>query len=53
MPDGIVESVTMHRFIRNISTMISKENLINLHTRYLNFDERAAARKTLYLEVPK
>lgn len=53
MPDGHVESITMHRFVRNISTMISKENLINLHMRYLNVDERAAARKTLYLEAPK
>ena len=48
-----VESITMHKFVRNISTMISKENLFNLHMRYLSTDERAIARKALYLEVPK
>ena len=54
LPDGRnVESITMHRFVRNISTMISKENLFNLHMRYLNFEERAHAKKALYLEVPK
>jgi hypothetical protein len=53
LPDSNVESITMHRFVRNISTMISKENLINMHMRYLNADERYAARKSLYLEMPK
>lgn len=48
-----VESITMHKFVKNISTMISKENLINLHMRYLTADERASARKTLYLEAQK
>jgi len=42
----------MHKFVKNISTMISKENLINLHMRYLSADERASARKLLYLELP-
>jgi len=33
--------------------MISKENLINLHMRYLSADERVSARKLLYLENNK
>lgn len=33
--------------------MISKENLFNLHMRYLNAQERVHAKKTLYVEQTK
>jgi hypothetical protein len=46
------EPLTMHRFVKNVSTMISKENLFSMHMRYLDTDERAQARQALYQEVP-
>ena len=40
--DGIgnVEPLTMYKFQKNISTMISKENLFSLHMRFLTKEER-------------
>ena len=35
-----VEPITMYKFQKNISTMISKENLFSLHMRFLNKEER-------------
>ena len=37
---GNVEPLTMYKFTKNISTMISKENLFSLHMRFLNKEER-------------
>lgn len=53
--DGVtnIESVTMHRFQKGMSTMVSKENLFNFHMRYLNAAEREIAKKALYVEAPK
>ena len=39
--EGNLEPITMYKFHKNLSTMISKENLFSLHMRFLNSEERA------------
>lgn len=39
--DDQIEPVVMHRFAKNISSMIAKENLYSLHMRYLTDEERS------------
>jgi hypothetical protein len=40
LDNGNVESVVMHRFVRNMSCMIAKENLFSLQMRYLTVAEQ-------------
>ena len=49
---GNVEPLTMYKFTKNISTMISKENLFSLHMRFLNKEERILC-KDIYNTAPK
>ena len=49
---GNVEPITMYKFQKNISTMISKENLFSLHMRFLDSEERAMC-KTIHHETTK
>ena len=39
--DDSIEPVVMHKFAKNTSSMIAKENLYSLHMRYLSEEERA------------
>lgn len=45
--DHSIEPVVMHKFAKNTSSMIAKENLYSLHMRYLTEDERAKCATTL------
>ena len=40
MDNGMTEAVAIHKFKGALSTMITKENLISLHLRYLSKQER-------------
>lgn len=40
LPDGHIEPVIMHRFVRNMSCMVAKESLFSLQMRYLTADEQ-------------
>jgi hypothetical protein len=50
MPDGNVEALTMHKFDESmmaISCMISKEQALSLHMRYLTPEQREQAKGML------
>lgn len=47
LPNGQIEALSMHKFNLALSTMIPKENLISLHLRHLNREERELSRSTL------
>ena len=38
-----VEAITMHKFQKAVSIMISKEGIFSLHLRYLTVEERSIA----------
>jgi hypothetical protein len=45
--DTSIEPVVMHKFARNTSSMIAKENLYSLHMRYLTAEERTTCATTV------
>ena len=45
--DDSIEPVVMHKFAKNTSSMIAKENLYSLHMRYLTAEERATCATTV------
>lgn len=45
--DDSVEPVVMHKFAKNTSSMIAKENLYSLHMRYLTAEERVTCATTV------
>jgi hypothetical protein len=45
--DNSIEPVVMHKFAKNTSSMIAKENLYSLHMRYLTAEERATCATTV------
>ncbi len=45
--DEAMEPVVMHKFAKNTSSMIAKENLYSLHMRYLSADERSQCATTV------
>ena len=44
------EALTMHKFPKQVSLMISKEGIFSLHLRYLNKEERLESAKVFELD---
>jgi hypothetical protein len=45
--DDSMEPIVMHKFAKNTSSMIAKENLYSIHMRYLDADEREKCATTV------
>lgn len=45
-----IEALTMHKFHKSVNMMISRENIVSLHIRYLSKEEREEVAALFELE---